>query len=360
MLRRLVRFVVPRHNAASLSGSEFRLPNSEFLMSPLAKRRLLLVAKLAIMALAVWFVGRALMKSWADLEGRFDWAKLNWALLLFAAALYPIGQLPFGWFWRRVLRGLGYELPLSKVLRAYYVGLLGRYIPGKAMVIVIRGGLLARYGVRPATAAVSVFYETLTMMAVGSAVGVVMLLWKFPERQTWLATAIVTMLVTGVPTIPAVREFLIKKLRRGKLDSESSHDVKRPGFASLLMCWGVVAVGWFLMGTSIAVTMQAAGFAASASWWDQWAVGTAAAALSVVLGFLSFIPVGLGVREAVLITVLSGMYGETAAPVGAVLVRLVWLLSEVVVSVILYFWGPKPLPIAAPGSDSNETASAPP
>lgn len=334
-------------------------------MSPTVKRRLLLVAKLAILALTVWFVRRSLMDGWAKLNNQIEqglWSpkNLNWGWLAVAAALYPLAQTPFGWFWRRVLRGLGYELPLPKVLRAYYVGLLGRYIPGKAMVVVIRGGLLARYGVRPATAAVSVFYETLTMMAVGSAVGVVMLLWKFPEQKTWLATAVVTMLVTGAPTIPAVREFLIKRLRRGRLDSESSHNVKRPGFASLVFCWCVVAVGWCLMGTSIALTLRAAGFAAAGSWFDQWAVGTAAASLSVVLGFLSFIPVGLGVREAVLFTVLKGTYGEPAALVAAVLVRLVWLLSEVAVSVILYFWGPKPVPIAPPGSVDSAAVSAPP
>ena len=192
------------------------------------------------------------------------------------------------------------------------------------------------------------------MLAVGAAMAVLMLLWKLPEQKTWLATAVVTMLATGVPTIPAVREFLIKKLRRGKLDSEASHSVQRPGFASLVICWGVVAIGWCLMGLSIAVILPAAGFAASVSWLDQWAVGTAAAALSVVLGFLSFIPVGLGVREAVLFTVLKGTYGEPAALVAAVLVRLVWLVAEVLVSVILYLWGPKPVSIAPPDSPETE------
>lgn len=333
-------------------------------MSPTLKRRLMLVAKLAILALTVWFVRRTLLDGWAKLNEQIDqglWSptNLHWGWLALAAVLYPLGQLPFGWFWRRVLRGLGYELPLAKVLRAYYVGQLGKYIPGKAMVIVLRGGLLARYGVRPATAAVSVFYETLTMMAVGSALAAVLLWWKFPHEQRWLMASLTTMLVTGLPTIPAVREFLLKKLRRGRLDGESSHDVKRPGFTSLVMCWGVVAVGWTWMGLSIAVTLRAAGFTTAVSWLDQWAVGTAAAALSVVLGFLSFIPVGLGVREVVLLTILKGTYGDAGALVAAVLVRLVWLLAEVAVSVILYLWGPKPVPIAPPNSSVADLPAEP-
>ncbi len=328
-------------------------------MSPTVKSRLLLVAKLAILALTVWFVRRSIVDGWDKLRQQIDaglWspASLNWPLLVAAGAFYSLGQMPFGWFWRRVLRGLGYELPLAPVLRAYYVGQLGKYVPGKAMVIVLRGGLLARYGVKPAAAAVSVFYETLTMMAVGSALSVGLLLWKFPEQTDWLLAAIVVTIVTGGPTIPGVREFLIRRLRRSSLDSESKAGVKRPGFASLARCWLAVAVGWCLMGLSIATVLQAAGFSTSVSWLDQWAVGTAAAALSVVLGFLSFIPVGLGVREVVLLTILKGTYGEAAALVAAVLVRLVWLLSEVAVSVILYLWGPKPVAITPPLATSPD------
>jgi uncharacterized membrane protein YbhN (UPF0104 family) len=70
----------------------------------------------------------------------------------------------------------------------------------------------------------------------------------------------------------------------------------------------------------------------------EWAVGTAAAALSVVVGFLALIPAGLFVREAVILTFLAPTYGEPAALVAAVLVRLVWLLSELLVSAILYGW----------------------
>ena len=43
-------------------------------------------------------------------------------------------------------------------------------MPGKALVIVMRVGLTAPYGVRPATAALSTFYETLAMMAAGALV----------------------------------------------------------------------------------------------------------------------------------------------------------------------------------------------
>ena len=53
-------------------------------------------------------------------------------------------------------------------MRAYLVSHLGKYVPGKAMVVVMRAGLSMPYGARGATAAIATFYETLVMMAAGS------------------------------------------------------------------------------------------------------------------------------------------------------------------------------------------------
>jgi uncharacterized protein (TIRG00374 family) len=60
-------------------------------------------------------------------------------------------------------------------------------------------------------------------------------------------------------------------------------------------------------------------------------------AISVVIGFLSFFPAGLGAREGVLLMVLdaAGIDPSLALAV-AVLQRLVSLVSELGVSAILY------------------------
>jgi len=55
-----------------------------------------------------------------------------------------------------------------------------------------------------------------------------------------------------------------------------------------------------------------------------------------VAGFMSQLPAGLGVRDALLMQLLVPACGEANALVVAVLMRLVWLVSEVVVCGILY------------------------
>ena len=47
---------------------------------------------------------------------------------------------------------------------------LGKYVPGKAMVVVLRSGLVVPYGGRAGTAAIATFYETLVMMCAGGLV----------------------------------------------------------------------------------------------------------------------------------------------------------------------------------------------
>ena len=56
----------------------------------------------------------------------------------------------------------------------------------------------------------------------------------------------------------------------------------------------------------------------------------------MVAGFISLIPGGLGVRDWILMTLLAPQCGAKVALVSAVLLRIVWLLSEVAVSAILY------------------------
>ena len=67
---------------------------------------------------------------------------------------------------------------------------------------------------------------------------------------------------------------------------------------------------------------------------------TAAVALGVLAGFLTFIPGGLGGREYVHTQLLLPVYGPVAALYSAVVLRVVWLVSEVAVSGLLYLAGP--------------------
>ena len=71
---------------------------------------------------------------------------------------------------------------------------------------------------------------------------------------------------------------------------------------------------------------------------------TAAITLATIAGFASMVPGGFGVREFVLNVLLVPTFGKLAI-LSVILLRLVWLVSELVFSSILYLVGTGSLPV---------------
>jgi glycosyltransferase 2 family protein len=325
-----------------------------------AKRRLKLLAKLAIFGVVLYFISDSLAGGWNSLQNQIHvektWSpnRIRWPWLLAAAVIYLAGQLPNGLFWHRILGSLGQHVPLGATLRAFYIGHLGKYVPGKAMVVVMRTGMLVPHGARPAAAAVSVFYETLTMMAVGAVLSAVIVAARFRDHAhyfEWLLGALAMVVITGLPVMPPVFTRIIRVLRVDRTEENAaSAGIGRIPPLMLIRGWLLMAVGWILSGLSIAAVFRGAGFDYEVGFFDQLVRCTAAAALAVVTGFVSQVPGGFGVREFVIQSVLETPYGKGVGLVVGVLVRLVWLVAELSVSVILYKSGTRPRPGELPGA----------
>ena len=75
---------------------------------------------------------------------KHEW-QLSPAWLLVSGAAYLLGMAPTGWFWHRTLVAIGYRPPFMATMRAYYFGQLGKYVPGKAMVIILRVAVMRRW-----------------------------------------------------------------------------------------------------------------------------------------------------------------------------------------------------------------------
>ena len=100
-----------------------------------------------------------------------------------SSALYLVGLSRFGAFFGRIMASSPTPIGGWPALRAYLIGHLGKYVPGKALVVVMRVGLTVPYGARPATAAFATLYETLVMMASGGLLaGVIFASGRWPSR----------------------------------------------------------------------------------------------------------------------------------------------------------------------------------
>ncbi|MEX0937988.1 MAG: lysylphosphatidylglycerol synthase domain-containing protein [Pirellulales bacterium] len=292
--------------------------------------------KLIVIAAVLWGVYRALRGSFDELrEHTFE---LNYAWLLVAAAVYLVSLLPSGCYWLSILDSLGQRSTWLRGLRAYYIGHLGKYVPGKAMVVILRTGLVRGRGVRASVAAVSVFLETLTMMASGAFLAGLMILIQYRQHLWLAALAGVLTIAAGLPTLPPIFRRLVRWMPKRMLPDADQLPLERINFRLLATGWLATSVGWVLMGISLGATMRAMDIA-GADILRLLPLYIACVSLAVVAGFLSLIPGGAGVRELILGVLIAQQFGQTAAVLTAVMLRLVWLGSEVVISSVLYVVG---------------------
>ena len=103
----------------------------------------------------------------------------------------------------------------------------------------------------------------------------------------------------------------------------------------MLIGWLLTAIGWVVAGLSFWAVLRSLG-AADANPIGQLHLYTAGVTLATVAGFVSFVPGGAVVREAVLAELMVPLLGDAVALVSAILLRLVWLVAELVISGILY------------------------
>ncbi len=323
-------------------------------MNPSARRWIVFAVKLLIVAVVLWLAWGTMKQSWNDLHKHPRSLSSNW--LVFSGGLYLLALLPEGLFWHWALKALGQDVGLLETLRAYYIGHLGKYVPGKAMVIVLRTGLIhsghrAQHGrVDTSIAVASVFLETLTMMAVGACIAVPVLAVWFTSnptliaapsltpgaRQALIAAAVGMAIVAGLPTLPPVFSRLARLLGVGRLSPAVAQKLAGFDYRTLLCGWTVMVFGWVVMGTSLWAMLRGLDF--EANWMQSWYLYTAIAAMAVVGGFASMIPGGLVAREAVFTGLLAPLLGTDAstALIVAAALRLTWLLAELLISVILY------------------------
>lgn len=305
--------------------------------------RRILVWTLRIGALVVvgWFVHGTVRQGFDELE-QHEW-HVSPLWLIAAGAIYALALTPMGWYWRRALAALGCPAPLVNALFAYFLGHIGKYVPGKAMSVILRVAAVRKWVPSMRIALISTLLETLTMMAVGACLAAVLSIFVL-RLDTIVSLAAVGMaLTTLIPTLPPVaRRLSTLGLNRTNPSTAATPTVAEIAarlpeinFRLLAQGWLAAAICWFLQAISLWAMLRAIGVDSLSPASDLPTL-LAAVSFSVVAGFVSQIPAGLGVRDALLMQLLVPACGKSNALVAAVLMRLIWLVSELAACGILY------------------------
>ena len=147
--------------------------------APTRRRRIWPFLKWGLFAVVIVFVGRRALQLWQDSPRTELHVDVWW--LIPATVTYQIGWLSSVWFWRALMIRMHQRIGWYQAIRAYYVGQVGKYVPGKGLVLVLRGSLVKEAGVNPVFAGVTAAYETLVFMWAGSALALALAPLTLPE-----------------------------------------------------------------------------------------------------------------------------------------------------------------------------------
>ena len=297
----------------------------------LMKRALSPIAR-GVLAIAVFIIaGKQLLDALAKLDDPKVVFYIDY--LSYGAVFYALGMAMFSLFWWRVTVFFGGHMARMNCHRTYFLSQLGKYLPGKAWVIVIRCALIPEDHLSLRVVAVSSLYETLTIMGSGALLSfMTLLVLGVGPKLLWLAFGLgVTLLALAHP--PLSHWLAIFSLRC----NSQAKSLSLPSWKTLWKVIPIILLGWFLVGLSFVM----AGFGIGNSFKNLYEMflAMAGAGLAITAGFAVFVtPAGLGVREWVLMQLLGPSIGTGQAALVAIAVRGLQVASELCIGISFYFF----------------------
>ena len=278
------------------------------------------VRRAALLLLVVLAVGLAVLSlagQWDEL--RAGAAQLSPGHLLGAAAAVAGSLLLSLLSWRATLAGLGTDVPLGRSARIYFVGQLGKYVPGSVWPVLAQMELGAAYGLSRPVVAASALLALAIAVPVALTVGLLAvpgLLAADGSAYLLLFLALpVAVLVLSPPVLNPLLDRALRLARRPALPQRISG-------AAVLRVAGFAAGAHLLLGAQAWLLARDLG----AEGLRVLPLAVGAFALASVAGLLALpVPAGAGVREAVLVVALSPVL-----PVGSAL--LLALVSRVLLT----------------------------
>jgi hypothetical protein len=279
--------------------------------------------RVAFLAVAVLVIVLTVRKQGAGLGDAVARTGISAALGSLGAAL--IGLLASAMVWRALLTDLGSRLPLRTALHVFFLGQLGKYLPGSVFAVAAQMELGKSQGVSRSRVGTASLMFMGVLVAAGLLVASVALPLTSPDalrHYFWVLLVLpVGLVCLAPPILTRLVATMLRVLRRDPLE--------RP------LSWrGIgVAVGWALAmwaayGVHVLLLLLPQHTSGSAS---LPLVALGGYALAWTVGFLFLLaPAGALLRETVLVLSLAPVLHGPAATAVAVVSRGVMTLGDLV------------------------------
>lgn len=267
------------------------------------------------------FLALYLARNWSDVTAH-PW-RIDWSRLALATLCVLIAYSGFVLCWRRILLHLGGRLMVRDAHRIWYIGNLGRYVPGKILQLAGTAYLARAKGVSP----VLTVSASLTSQVFVLAAGLVVAAATLPELGAgvaglgalWpvgLGVAALLLLIVLTPALDLAYRLALRVLGRSEYFDTVPTKEKVVLLVANLLAWGAFGTGFWLFVRAVA-PIEA----------DTLLPMIGISAAGYVGGYLAvFVPGGLGVREGLYALLLAAYVPPSMAVAIAVFCRL-WLTA---------------------------------
>ncbi len=315
------------------SASETASPQSGHSGRRFHLNRLLVAsARWVFACLLLLATGAQLWKELQKLQGRE--IRFSTPQFLLSGILYAAALACFAGYWRQAALHMGARTGILESQRAYFASQLGKYIPGKAWVVLIRCGLTDRRTSATAVIIASTFYETLAMMAAGAFLALILFLVSNVRSTPILMAAAGLAAALSLAVLPPVFRRLVSwtsrpfQKERTPLVAAVTYGIWLKGYCYFLPGWALAGASLITVANSVEVSLNSA---------PLILLATGATALSMVGGFaILVVPAGLGVREWIVMQTLAFSIGAGNAGLIAILARIMNTAVELLVAGCLY------------------------
>ncbi|MEV4181451.1 lysylphosphatidylglycerol synthase transmembrane domain-containing protein [Streptosporangium canum] len=280
------------------------------------------LVRIAFLAVALGFGAWVVARQWEEIRAGF--ARLSWQSLVLSLVAVVAALCSGMMTWRALLADLGSPLPFRPAAKVFFVGQLGKYIPGSLWPVLAQMEMGRELGVPRPRSAAAFFLTMPVQLGSGLMISGVTLLTALPGSvapYAWVFLLIPLLAVVFEPrVINAVLGFGLRKLKREPLE----RPLTRKGMLTAL---GWALLGWTAYGLHLAAILHEFGPSGVSA--VVFSVG--AFALSWCLGIMTFVvPAGAGVREAAMVVVLAPVLDRGSAIAVALCSRIVIILGDLV------------------------------
>ena len=289
-----------------------------------------IILKCIVAVIIVFFLARSVLLNWENIKG-YDWS-FNPGLMALSCLIFFAAYAILPWIWGKMLWYMGYRLSFSDAWHIYYIGNLGRYIPGKIWAVAGMAYMAEKAGISATAAGTAAVFAQAYSLLSSFVIFLIFLIFNVTYFSgyglIWIVPVFFIMAVIFLfpHNLEHVLNYVMKKFGREPV---------RIGITPLaaLKVIAFYFLSWVLFGAAFWVLISA--FVGRGQVNLLFASGTWATAYAI--GFLAFfVPGGLGVREGIL-----GLFFMNILPVNVGIIiagfsRLVVTIIEILCVMISF------------------------